>query len=62
MTLTVNPCPFCGHVDVEFSEVEPGTIAVDCPECQCIGPFADSHDEAASKWNRAGAQDRQRAY
>jgi hypothetical protein len=52
--ITVNPCPFCGHDDVEFSEVEPGTYAVDCPECQCIGPFADTTDEARLKWNKPG--------
>jgi hypothetical protein len=55
--ITVNDCPFCGYKDVEFCEVEPGTIAVECPACQCIGPFADSHDEAAVKWNRVGVQE-----
>lgn len=57
----VNPCPFCNHADVEYSEVEPGTYAVDCPECQCIGPFADSTEEAAKLWNKAGQQERTRA-
>ena len=61
LDITVMPCPFCGHDDVEFSEVEPGTYAVDCPECQCIGPFADSTAGAAEKWNKAGQQVRTRA-
>jgi hypothetical protein len=54
MSLTVNPCPFCGNDDVQFCEVEPGLIAVDCPECQCIGPFAETSDEAAQMWNKPG--------
>ena len=49
---TILPCPFCNHEDVEIGEVEPGTIAVDCPECQCIGPFADTVDGAIVLWNR----------
>jgi hypothetical protein len=52
--IAVNPCPFCGHKYVEFCEVEPGTMAVDCPECQCIGPFADSPEEDVVKWNLVG--------
>mgnify|MGYP000852741110 FL=1 len=28
---TINPCPFCGHDDVEIDEVRPGEYAVDCP-------------------------------
>ena len=48
---TILPCPFCGFIDVEICEVEPGRIAIDCPECECIGPFADSVDEAAELWN-----------
>ncbi len=48
---TIMPCPFCRHDDVEICEVEPGRIAIDCPECECIGPFADSVDEAIAKWN-----------
>lgn len=47
----IKPCPFCSHVDVEICEVEPGRIAIDCPECECIGPFADTVEEAVDLWN-----------
>jgi len=49
--IAILPCPFCGHHDVEICEVEPGRIAIDCPECECIGPFADSVEQAAELWN-----------
>ncbi len=49
--LIIKPCPFCGHEDVEICEVEPGTIAIDCPECQAIGPFADTVEAAIDLWN-----------
>lgn len=49
--IDILPCPFCGHDDVEICEVEPGRIAIDCPECQCIGPFADALEDAAALWN-----------
>jgi hypothetical protein len=59
--MKINPCPFCDHVDVEWCEPELGTYAIDCPECQCIGPFADSPEVAAEKWNKSGQQERTRA-
>lgn len=59
MTITIHPCPFCGWHDVEICEVEPGRIAIDCPECECIGPFADSVDDAAAKWNKPSDDRRQ---
>jgi Lar family restriction alleviation protein len=49
--LIIKPCPFCGHEDVEICEVEPGTIAIDCPECQAIGPFGDTVEAAIDMWN-----------
>lgn len=49
--IEILPCPFCGYRDVEICEVEPGRIAIDCPDCECIGPFADSVEEAAKLWN-----------
>ncbi len=52
MSLGILPCPFCEFVDVEICEVEPGRIAIDCPECECIGPFADSVEGAAAMWNK----------
>ena len=53
MTTTPLSCPFCDEFDVEYCEVEPGTFAIDCPSCQCIGPFADTAEGAAIAWNRA---------
>lgn len=49
--VTILPCPFCGFTDVQIGEPEPGRIAIDCPECQAIGPFGSSPDEAADLWN-----------
>lgn len=51
MALTILPCPFCGFADVQIGEPEPGRIAIDCPECACIGPFGNSTEEAAGLWN-----------
>lgn len=51
MTITVMPCPFCDFDDVEISEIEPGRYAVDCPDCQAIGPFADDVEGAIRCWN-----------
>ena len=50
-TIVVNDCPFCGWHDVEIDEIEPGRYAVDCPECECIGPFADTQLGAIDAWN-----------
>lgn len=50
---TINPCPFCGIEDVEIDEVRPGEYAVDCPECECIGPIKPEVMEAISAWNKA---------
>ena len=52
---TINPCPFCGHDDVEVDEIELGIIAICCPECLTIGPHQDgmqSVELAIEKWNR----------
>ena len=51
----INPCPFCGHDDVEVDEIELGIIAICCPECLTIGPHQDgaqSVELAIEKWNR----------
>ena len=56
MTITVNPCPFCGHDDVCIDEIAPGIAAVCCDECQTIGPHQDgaqTAEEAIAKWNKA---------
>jgi len=52
---SIDPCPFCGHDDVEVDEIEMGIIAICCPECMCIGPHQDgtqSVEMAIEKWNR----------
>lgn len=51
MSLNIHPCPFCGFADVQIGEPEPDRIAIDCPECQAIGPFGGSTEEAAELWN-----------
>lgn len=56
----VKPCPFCGFKDVEIGEVDLGCYAVDCPECECIGPIVRTSDgdligmeSAIEEWNKA---------
>jgi len=52
---SIDPCPFCGHDDIEVDEIEIGIIAICCPECMCIGPHQDgsqSVELAIKKWNR----------
>lgn len=51
MIIEIKPCPFCDYADVEVCEVEPGRYAIDCPDCECIGPFSDSVEGAIEKWN-----------
>jgi hypothetical protein len=48
--IDVFPCPFCGHDDVQIGEVSPGRFAVDCPECECVGPQGDTVEQAVAKW------------
>ena len=50
---TINPCPFCGLEDVEIMEVRPGEFAVDCPECECIGPITPDVMDTIAAWNKA---------
>ena len=52
---SIDPCPFCGHIDIEVDEIELGIIAICCPECLTIGPHQDgaqSVELAIEKWNR----------
>ena len=52
---SIDPCPFCGHLDIEVDEIELGIIAICCPECMAIGPHQDgmqSVELAIEKWNR----------
>ena len=53
MTITVSPCPFCNHDDVEIGEVSISEFAVDCPECRAIGPICGDVMDAIAKWNAA---------
>ena len=48
---TINPCPFCGHDDVEIDEVDLHRFAVTCPECECIGPVFGAVMDAINAWN-----------
>lgn len=41
--ITVDICPFCGHHDIEITEAGSYEYAVDCPECQHIGPLLQRH-------------------
>jgi hypothetical protein len=52
--VTIDDCPFCGWHDVEIGDISPLRIAVDCPECWCIGPGADTVPGAIALWNWAG--------
>lgn len=56
---SIDPCPFCGHLDIEVDEIEIGIIAICCPECMAIGPHQDgaqSVEVAIEKWNFRGAK------
>lgn len=50
--ITVNPCPFCGHDDVQMDEVDLECYAVVCPECEAMGPInRESIEAAIEQWN-----------
>ena len=53
---TIHPCPFCGHDDVEISDVYPNSFSVVCPECECNGPIFPQVMDAIRAWN--GSVDR----
>ncbi len=50
-TIHIKPCVFCGFDDVTIDEVRIGGYAVDCPECEAIGPIKPTTMEAISFWN-----------
>ena len=53
MTITILPCHFCGHDDVELDEVDMRCFAVCCPECEAIGPASrKSVEHAIALWNQ----------
>jgi len=56
--ITVNPCPFCRHVDVEIDQIEDSEFLVDCPECRATGPIYESVIDAVAAWNYATRQDK----
>lgn len=49
----INPCPFCSHDDVQVAEPATGRYAIDCPECECVGPIKDDALDAIRAWNSA---------
>ncbi len=51
--ITVNNCPFCGDENVEIDEIRSGEYAVDCQECESIGPIRADIMTAIEDWNRA---------
>lgn len=55
--ITVNNCPFCGDENVEIDEITvesgPALYAVDCQECEAVGPIRDDIMTAIEDWNRA---------
>jgi len=52
---SIDPCPFCGHDDIEVDEICcPKCMAICCPKCMAIGPHQDgsqSVELAIQKWN-----------
>lgn len=53
MSIVIHDCPFCGYSDIEIDEVELGTFAICCPECQAIGPHGAQVMDAITAWNKA---------
>lgn len=53
MSIVIHDCPFCGHVDVEISEVSIGEYAIECNECRCIGPIHGDLMGTIAAWNNA---------
>lgn len=51
MKIAIQPCPFCGHDDVEIDEVAPSVFSIACPECGAIGPDRGTVMESISFWN-----------
>ena len=57
------PCPFCGGMNIGTEGYHHGLRQhyLACRECDCEGPYTESHREAVAAWNRrvapAGAGD-----
>lgn len=49
-------CPFCGSSEVSLSNTfmnnDIAGIIVECGKCACMGPDANSKEEAIAAWNR----------
>ncbi len=50
--ITILPCPFCLHDDVEISTLYREQIAVYCPQCGAFGPDGRDTMSAVMLWNR----------
>lgn len=46
----MEPCPFCGQV--AFSTRGDKAIQIFCRMCGTYGPFGNSVDDAAERWNK----------
>lgn len=57
--LELKPCPFCGSGmegnvtdhPAGFAKDSSGHSAVNCCECDAVGPFRDSLERACAAWN-----------
>jgi Lar family restriction alleviation protein len=47
---TFNPCPFCGGTAVSLKEGEDTLYAVQCTDCNALGPREKTPTEAAERW------------
>jgi len=53
MTLIVHDCPFCNASNVEIDERAPEEFAVECCECNALGPTTGDVMSAIAAWNAA---------
>lgn len=53
MAITVLPCIFCGHDDVQIDEVDISSFAVTCPDCMATGPLRNDVMLSIADWNAA---------
>jgi len=53
MGIDIEPCPFCGNDDPQWSADDAETVLwLECDECGATGPTAQTHEEAADLWNQ----------
>lgn len=48
---TLDACPFCGGLDLNFSSNGHENLFVTCLQCGTEGPVAESTQGAADLWN-----------